>query len=139
MDKNLTEREIELLVHKVNIISTNKILENEFRKTYATDWDLIKATIESNLIKASAIALINKIVPTVFKIGDKLFMLGEIKKHKCDFIGDDLDEGDIIEIYDVSTEMRTGESYTFYVSTTDYFPVASMTDTMTVLEFMNRL
>jgi len=135
----MKQKEIELLLHKVNIISTSEMLEKTFRSQFISDWELIRAAIKDDVIKDDVIGLINKLVPTVFKVGGKLLLLGEVKKRQCDYVGDDLDKGDIIEIYDATTEMKTGESYSFYVSTTKYFPHASIDETIEVLTFMNTL
>jgi len=135
-DKKFTPREIEILLHKVNIISTTPELEKRFRTKYATDFDLVNATIRESFIKDSAVHFIHQIVPTMFKIGNNVFLLGDTRFESCDFIGDDLGKGDIIELQDMTTEMGVGESYSFFVSETTYFPVASISETVKVINFL---
>ena len=86
-DKKFTPREIEILLHKVNIISTTPELEKRFRTKYATDFDLVNATIRESFIKDSAVHFIHQIVPTMFKIGNNVHHeSGICKEIKHDYL-----------------------------------------------------
>jgi hypothetical protein len=130
--------DINEMLNKVSIIESDEDLTNELRKSFATEFSMIKACIKGNLIKAEAIILIKEIVPTVYKIGDKLFLKGETKGEH-DFVGDKLHHQPVTELFDMTTEMESGDSYSFYVSSTEYFELATPEEHIRVKKFLNNL
>lgn len=98
-------------------------------------WDAAKASLLSDELKSKLL----QIVPICYEINGKIFLKGETSKPKFDLIGDDLDYQSLIELYDMTEEMRSGNSYTFYVSTTEYFKIASVKDTVAVIKFLDSI
>lgn len=128
-----------ILVNKVNIIQNQKVLSDKLRVSFGTDYDLIRAAINGDLIKSSAIDKINALVPTCFLIGEKVFVVGDTKKEVFDYVGDDMGKGDSIELQDLTTEMKTGDSYSFYVSNTDYFTLAQESQVLAIMNYFNTI
>ena len=132
-------REKIILIQKVNIIQNRKVLNDKLREEFGTDYDLMRASIEGDLIKDSAIIKISGLVPTCFSIGDKVFIEGDTKKEAFDYCGDGFGFGDSIELQDITTEMATGNSYSFYVSNTDHFTLATESQVLKVMNFFNTI
>lgn len=97
-----------------------KIFKKEFPNNTLTQlWDAIKADLLNPDLRKKLIL----ICPPMYKIGKKVFLYGDDTR-KVNYTGDNLDEDEYqsaIELYDMTTEMKTGNSYTFYVSTVEYF------------------
>jgi hypothetical protein len=129
------EYNVNEVLHSLETIVRSDNAMTELRKEYATDLNVIEASIKANLIKDEAIQLILRLAPTCYKIGDKVFLKGETKG-KYDFIGDDMDEQQATELYDMTTEMLSGDSYSIYVSDTSYFPLATYKEMLEVKDFM---
>lgn len=51
-------------------------------------------------------------------------------------VGDKTEEG--IELFDMTTEIKTGETWSFHVETTSFFKVASPNDAREVKEFLEK-
>jgi hypothetical protein len=126
------------VLKSVETIASDKELTAELRKEYGTEFDMITACVKDNFVKPEAIALILRIAPTVYKIGGKLFLKGETKG-KHDLIGDDMDYVPVTELFDMTTEMTTGDSYSFYVSTTEHFELATPEEIIKVKNFLDNL
>ena len=82
--------EVREVLKSIEVIESSKELTSELRKTFATDFPMIKACVKENLIKDEAIALIQKIAPVCFKINGTVFLKGETKGEH-DLIGDEMD------------------------------------------------
>jgi hypothetical protein len=132
-DYNVTE-----VLHSLATIEANTELTKEFRKEYGTDFDMARACIKDDFIKPEAISLIKRIAPICYKIGDKVFLKGETKGEH-DLIGDAMDFVPVTELFDMTTEMKTGDSYSFYVSSTDYFELATELEILKVKRFLDKL
>ncbi len=130
--------EVREVLKSIEVIESSKELTSELRKTFATDFPMIKACVKENLIKDEAIALIQKIAPVCFKINGTVFLKGD-ESGSHDFIGDKLDFQPLIELFDMTQEIATGDSYSFYVSDTDYFELASNEESIEVRKFLNNL
>ena len=126
------------VLKSVQTIASDKELTAELRKEYGTDFEVITACVKDNLIKSKAIGLIQRIAPICYKINGKVFLKGD-ESGSHDFIGDKLDFQPLIELFDMTTEMFNGDSYSFYVSTTDHFQLASTEEIIKVKNFLNNL
>lgn len=111
-----------------------KFLGDFPKNTIAQVWDALKW----GLLSEENQQLLTQIVPPVYKIGGRLFLHGE-ERGEHDFVGDALHYQKAIELYDMTTEMKTGDSYTFYVSTVGYFEVACAKDATDVKIFLDSL
>lgn len=126
------------VVQSLRTIEASEEMTAELRKEYGTDFDMIKACIKDRLIKPEAIGLIKKLAPICYKISGKVFLKGD-SCGEHDFIGDGLDFKPVIELFDMTTEVNTGESYSFYVSTTAHFQLATTEEMIIVKNYLNNL
>ncbi len=126
------------VLKSVQTIASDKELTAELRKEYGTDFEVITACVKDNLIKSKAIGLIQRIAPICYKINGKVFLKGDTKG-KHDLIGDDMDFEPVTELFDMTTEMSVGDSYTFYVSSTNFFELATTEEIIKVKNFLNNL
>ena len=133
------EYDVDELLLSYEVIQNNPRLSAELNKVYGTESDWVKASIKGNLIKAEAVAMIQRLAPICYKIGEKVFLFGETTKKEFDIIGDDMDYQPLYELYDMTTEMKTGDSYTFYVSSLSFFPLASKEEMNDVIEFLHKI
>lgn len=127
------------LLFAIEVLNDNNFLTEEFKKelpnvSLSTVWDSVKQDILSKKVED----VINRIVPTCFKIGDKVFLQGKTKGD-IDFVGDGMDYQKATELYDITTEMINGDSYSFYVSSTSYFPLATIGEVLAVSKFLKGL
>jgi len=130
--------EVREVLKSIEVIESSKELTSELRKTFGTDFPMIKACVKENLIKDEAITLIQKIAPVCFKINGTVFLKGETKGEH-DLIGDEMDYQPVTELFDMTQEIATGDSYSFYVSGTDYFELASNEESVEVRKFLDNL
>ena len=128
------------VLHSLFTISFDKEMESELRETIGqtTSLRVLKDAIDNDICSPQLMQRISQVAPICYKIGDKVFLKGETKGSH-DFIGDAMDLVQATELYDMSTEMATGDSYTFYSSTTGYFPLATPAETIAVKKFLNSL
>lgn len=132
--------EKKVLLHQLAVIKNSNRLKSEFQKVYSYGkFELFETIIKEDIIKLECIELIQKLAPIHFKIGDKVFLLGETTKKEFDFIGDDMGYQVAYELYDMTTEMECGDSYTFYVSSLGFLPFADIDETLKSIEFLNSL
>jgi hypothetical protein len=111
---------------------------SRLRHEYGTNKEFMIAGVKDDFIKEEAIQLILRIASVCYKIGDKVFLKGETKGDH-DFVGDRMGNQSATELFDMTTEIKTGDSYTFYVSTCEYFPLASFEEIIEVNEFLDNL
>jgi len=121
-------------------IKFNADMESKLRETIGQGMplSLLNESIKNDICAPQLMQLISQIAPICYKIGDKVFLKGETKGSH-DFVGDDLDHQPAIELYDMTTEIKTGDSYTFYVSTVKHFPYATCAEIIEVKTFLNSL
>jgi hypothetical protein len=127
------------VLHSAEAIFNDKELRVKFTNEYPSDFESVRMAINSGFINSYAVNLILQLAPTCYEINGKLFLKGEVKTEAFDYVGDDLDKDDSIELYDMSTEMETGDSYTFYVSNTSHFKLASFKDMKKVKDFLDSI
>ena len=130
--------EVREVLKSIEVIESSKELTSELRKTFATDFQMIKACIRENLIKDEVIILIQRLAPICYKINGTVFLKGDTNGEH-DFIADGLDTMTATELFDMTQEIATGDSYSLYVSGTDYFDLASVEEILEVKEFLNSL
>lgn len=133
-----TNFEIKEILHSIEVIFSNPKMLSKFREVYGTNKELMIAGVKDDFIKEEVIQLILRIARVCYKIGDTVFLKGETKGD-YDFIGDNMGNQTATELFDMTTEMRNGDSYSFYVSTCDYFPLASFEEIIEVNEFLDNL
>jgi hypothetical protein len=133
-----TNFEIKEIIHSIEVIFSNPKMLSRLRESYATEKEFMIAGVKGDIIKEEAIELILKIAPTCYKIGDTVFLKGETKGDH-DFVGDQMGNQTVTELFDMTTEIKSGHSYSFYVSTCDYFPLASFEEIIEVKDFLNEM
>lgn len=128
------------VLHSLLTIKFDKDMESKLRETIGQTVSLrtLKDAIDNDICAPELMQCITRIAPICYKIGDKVFLKGETKG-KYDFIGDDLDHVPATELYDMTEEMKSGDSYTFYVNTVKYFPLATCAEMITVKNFLDNL
>lgn len=134
--KETMEYNVREVLKSVEVIESSAELTAELRKTYGTDFDMIKACVKDNMIKPEAITLIQRLAPICYKINGTVFLKGDTTGEH-DFIGDGLDTQKATELFDMTQEIATGNSYSFYVSGTDYFELASAEEIIEVKKFLD--
>lgn len=76
-------------------------------------------------------------IPTCFKIEDKVFLLGSDKNvFTKEETGDDFE---MVELFDMTTEMEIGHSYSIYLSDTSFLQRASIEESLRVAKFLNSI
>ena len=125
--------------YEIEVLNTDNRLEEDFKKLFPNNtltqlWDTLKADL---LSKENQIKL-TRVIPPIFEINGKLFLYGNDTR-EVDFIGDALDYQKVKELFDMTTEMETGESYSFYVSSVNYFKLAEPKDAVDVMLFLKTL
>ena len=131
----LQEKGLRALKYSVS----NVYLASRFRKEFPDNTMIqVYDALEANLIDEITMKKISLIAPTCYEINGKLFLEGGTKG-SYDFVGDAMSDSSATEIYDMTTEMESGVSYTFYVSDTSYFKIANAEQTAKVMEFLDNL
>lgn len=133
-NKELTYN-VDDMLHRLSIIEASPELNDKFREKFGTAFPMIRACIKDNLIKGEAIALINKLTLKVYKLNGRLFLEGETRG-EYDFIGDNLDTMTATELFDMTEEMKSGISYSMYVSDVSFFELASVEEHLEVAKFL---
>lgn len=129
----------EFLQHRINLLLTSSYFTHELAKKLdgVNDMALLDKCFKQGILSEKVISIIEQLIPICFKIGNKVFLLGEIKDG-FDYIGDSLSDEQAIEVYDMTTEMTSGDSYSFYCSTVCYFPLATTEETENVSKFLTK-
>lgn len=127
-------------LHSLDIISNSVLLKEEFetRSKLSFNHGLLKTTFNADLLKDSVISIVENVGAICFEIDGKIFLQGETKGD-YDLVGDNCGNQPLTELFDITTEMKNGQSYSFYVSTTSFFKLASIHDTVKVNEFLKTL
>lgn len=76
--------------------------------------------------------VVEKPLPNCVKINGKIFLYGS---ERYEVVVNDNDLG-MIELFDITTEIETGDSYSIFVSDISYFEVACNEDRQRVREFL---
>jgi hypothetical protein len=127
------------VLNSIKIINSYNILLDKFYKHYP------KSTIQSveisyneGILSQDVINCLLLLAPPCYKIGEKVFLKGETKGN-YDFIGDEIDYQGATEIYDMTEEIKSGNSYNFYVSSVEFFTLASLKEHFEVIQFLKNL
>ena len=133
-----TNFEIKEILHSIEVIFSNPKMLSRLRESYATEKEFMIAGVKGDIIKEEAIQLILRIARVCYKIGDTVFLKGETKGDH-DFIGDQMGNQSATELFDMTTEINKGDSYSIYVTSCEYFPLASFEEVIQVNEFLDNL
>jgi hypothetical protein len=127
-------------LYSLEIIKQSKLLKETFEKEFKIpfNYDLIKASFKGGLLKDNMISRIEGIGAICLEINDKIFLVGETKG-EFDLVGDNIDNQPLTELFDMTTEMKNGQSYSFYTSTVSFFKLANIEDCVKVNEFLKTL
>ena len=127
------------VLHSLFTNNFDKELIAKLRETIGqtTSLRVLQDAIENDICAPQLMECISRVAPICYKIGDKVFLKGETKGSH-DFIGDDIDPQTATELFDMTQEMKdnNGVGYSFYVSTTDYFPFATPAEMIEVKKFL---
>ena len=128
------------VLHSLLTIKFDQDMESKLRETIGQGMplSLLNDSIKNDICAPQLMQLISRIAPICYKIGDKVFLKGETKGSH-DFIGDYMDYQPATELYDMTTEIKTGDSYTFYVSNVEHFPYATCAEMIEVKKFLNSI
>lgn len=128
------------IIHSLLTIKFDKDMESELRELIGTTISLqtLGDAIANDICDKSIMRKISEIAPICYRIGDRIFLKGETKGEH-DFVGDNLGTQPVTELFDMTTEMLSGDSYSFYVSDTSYFELAPCSEIIKVKKFLNNL
>lgn len=128
------------ILHSLLTIKFDKDMESELRETIGQSMPLLLLhdSIKNDICAHQLMVKVSQIAPICYKIGEKVFLKGETKGEH-DFEGDGCSPREAVELYDMTTEMKIGDSYTFYVSTVEHFPLATPAEIITVNKFLKNL
>jgi hypothetical protein len=118
------------VLNAIAIICQSTKLADEFYKGFPnTTLEVVELSFEQGLLSKEVINRLLKIVPPCYKIGETVFLKGGTGEFE-------VDETPLIELYDMTEEIRSGDSYTFYTSTLKYFPFATAKEHIEVTNFL---
>lgn len=118
------------------ILTLNKVRAKKLYKLFPNKiYPNIKEDFVNGLLTDKEIKKIVKLLPKVFKINGKLFLQNHKIKSKVHRF-DDVHIIKLIEMMDISTEIESGESVSFYVDSTTFFEKASIEEIKKVAEFL---
>ena len=124
----------EAILYALEVIESNAKMTAKLREIVDIPFYDLKRAISCKIVNDETIDNIKAIAPTCYEIDGKLFLHGEETYVTIN--------GDTImayELYDMTTEMESGESYSFYVTDISYLKRASYKDTVMVKEFLDSL
>jgi len=127
------------ILHSINVIKASDKLSEAFRKVYGTDWKLVEASVKSNLIKKEAVKLITNFVPVCYKIGDNVYLKNVVREFNDNSYGETdglIGAIELAELMNMTEEMKSGVSYSMYVSNVDIFEFATIEETLEVEAFL---
>lgn len=116
-------------------------LLNEFKKLTKSDEpvETVISAIQSGFASTDLIDTIKSLVSICFKINGRVFLCAE-KATYDGFEGSaDFNPTGLYELHDMSYEMERGDSsqgYSFYVSHTHYFELATVEEILAVKKFL---
>jgi len=116
-------------IAKINIVEYHKYLErNEVTHGECTDLKYVGFWKKDG-------TEVKRELPMCIKINGKIFLHGS-ERYEVVVNDNDLN---MIELFDITTEMETGDSYQIFVSDISYFEVASDEERQVVLDFFDRM
>ena len=129
----------EEIIHSLNTIFSNKKMIAEFNAKYNIEKDAIITAVKCEIITDEVLTLIQSIAPICYKIRDKVFLKCSETVDTIDLIGDSMDYHRMTQLMDITTEIKTGESNSFYTSSLEYFEFASSNEIINVRKFLKSL
>ena len=136
----------EKALYSMEVLNEDQRLMSEFKKEFPNNtlgqlWDAAKA----NLLVEEHMHKLVRIMPPFFDINNNIFLYGEdkgglIQQHGGKLITHrDIHLVELVELYNITKEMQTGESYIFYTSDVRYFKLAAAKDATDAKIFLNGL
>lgn len=125
------KREFLLAIETIEVYGLDAELREAFPS--ATTKNLREA-YDAGLLASRQIKAILRIAPTVYVINKSIFLRGEESEIDVDLKnGGQVDI--VIELFDMTEEMKSGTSYSFYVSHTNFLELGTVEDVMLVKKF----
>jgi len=127
-------------LHSLSVINRSGKLRDTFKEQTKLDFSfpLLTQSFENGYLRDDIVNAVENIGAICFEINGKLFLRGETKGEH-DLVGDKMYFQSMTELFDMTTEMETGDSYSFYVSSIDYFKLAEVEDCIKVNEFLKSM
>ena len=138
--KEIDEVKFQLLqdmYDRLKLDTVNEKTVNAFRATF--NWFAVKRECAIQGTKCDQMIPTTHLVdvlPVCFKLKEKVFLLGN--KEPYEFTKDE-DEWGMYEFFDMTTEIETGHSYSFYAQNYENFPLASNKERKEVADFLKKL
>jgi len=98
-----------------------------------TNQTILRGAISGGIASEELVNKLERFVPIVYKINGTLFLKGAVGEMTYD------ENSPLTELFDMSEEMKSGDSYSIYVSGTDYFAYADSGETEMVKNFLTNL
>jgi hypothetical protein len=119
-------------------INQHPFLQEVFKSVFP-DNSLIDIfiAVKANLMDSKLRSKLILICPPMYKIGDTVFLHGDDTREVV-YIGDESMQ-QAIELFDMTTEMKTGDSYQIFVSGVSYFKRATSLECCQVVKFLESL
>ena len=122
------------LLHALFIIGTSEMLSAELSEKVKVPTKVLKDAIEAEILDPAIAEAIMRIAPTCLKIHDKVFLIGETTRtHQ--YHGSDEADMPLTELFEMTTEMKNGQSCSLYVSDTSWFPLATVAESIEVYNY----
>jgi len=129
----------EQALYAIEVINNSKSLEIMFKDEFPNNTiGQVYDTLKYGLLSIENQEKVVTICPVCFEINGKIFLMGETKGEH-DLIGDEMDYQPLTELFDMTTEIENGNSYSFYVSDVRHFKLAEPIDTIKVHKFLRSL
>ena len=129
----------EQALYAIAVINNSNFLEIIFKDEFTNNTlGQVYNTLKYGLLSIENQEKVVQICPVCFEINGRIFLMGETKG-KHDLIGDEMDYHPLTELFDMTTEMENGVSYSIYVNDVRYFKIAEPIDTIKVYKFLRNL
>lgn len=128
------KREFLLALETIETYQLGNELDSKFPSVTT---QLLRDAFNGGLLSEEQINSILRIAPPVYIINKSIFLRGE----ESDVDGDLLSGGHVdtvIELFDITEEIRNGHSYSFYVTNTSFFELGTANDVMKVRQFFEK-
>lgn len=131
----------EKALYAIEVLNEDKRLMSEFKKEFPNNtlgqlWDVAKA----NLLGEKHMHKLVRIMPPFFDINNNIFLYGEDKDGLIQQYGGKIithHDIHLVELYNITEEMQTGESCIFYTSDVRHFKLAAAKDATDAKIFLN--
>ena len=126
MENKDNKRRIEILEQNPSL--GDKFLLKVFGYATKTNMEVLKGAIFAGIASKELVDTLRLFVPICYKINGTLFLKGEY-----DEVGDHI----LTELFNMTEEMKTGNSYSLYVNDISYFAYADAGETEQVKNFFD--